>query len=110
MTPESLSPEEFQQRLAASPALLAYFSAPGCNVCVSLQPKIWELLEAEFPRMDKVYVDTSSSRELAAQQQVFAVPTLIGYFDGREFIRKGRSMGLGELRGELVRPYGLLFD
>jgi hypothetical protein len=47
--------------------------------------------------------------EVAAQNRVFAVPTLLVYFDGREYIRKSRNIGIGELEREIERPYSMIF-
>ena len=101
--------EELRAVITREPAVLAYFSTPDCRVCQALRPRVTELLAREFPRLRGLYVDCAASPEAAAQYQVFAVPTLIGFFEGREWFRKGRSVGLDELRAALGRPYGLLF-
>ena len=97
------------QHLVGEPALLAYFSTPDCRVCRALRPKVADLLAREFPLMAGVYVDCAALPEAAARHGVFSVPTLIAFFEGREWVRKGRSVGLSELRGAIERPYGLLF-
>jgi thioredoxin 1 len=102
--------QEFQQTVAEKPAVLAYFSTTECNVCKVLKPKVMELIESEFTEISLVYVEINQQPEIAAQNHIFAVPTLVVYFDGREFIRKSRNFGLNELRNELQRPYGLLFS
>jgi len=43
------------------------------------------------------YIDTTQSLELAAQQLVFAVPTLIRYIDEKEAQRFSRNVDLSEL-------------
>ncbi|MGK9368638.1 thioredoxin family protein [Melioribacter sp. Ez-97] len=88
---------------------LGYFSTPDCNVCKTLKPKVMELLEKEFPEVKFLYVDVSSSRELAAQLNVFAVPTLILFVDGKENFRMSRFVGLDELSDKIGRIYNLYF-
>jgi thioredoxin 1 len=102
--------KEFEEIVSEKPAVLAYFSTTECNVCKVLKPKVEELIKADFPEVSLVYVETNQAPELAAQNRIFAVPTLVVYFDGREFIRKSRNFGLDELRQELQRPYGLMFS
>jgi len=104
------SREDFSGLLSDNPAVLAYFSTPDCNVCKVLKPKVKELLSSDFPEMRFVYIDCNKHPDIAAQQNVFAVPTIVVYFDGRETIRKSRSFGVGELRDSLNRPYQLLFN
>lgn len=101
--------EELQGLIAAQPAVLVYFSTPDCGVCQALRPKVAELLARDFPRLSGVYVDCTALPDAAGQYLVFSVPTMIGFFEGREWTRWGRSVGLEEIRSGLDRPYGLLF-
>lgn len=89
--------------------MLAYFSTETCNVCKVLKPKVAELIQASFPEIKMVYIQTDKLPEVAAQNQVFAVPTLLVYFEGREYIRKSRNIGIGELEREIDRPYSMIF-
>lgn len=101
--------KEFNSVLKNEDAALFYFSHEECNVCKVLKPKVDELLELEFPRIKMYYVNTMEQPEIAGQQRIFAVPTIVVYFAGREYIRKSRNIGLSELRMELSRPYSMMF-
>jgi hypothetical protein len=48
--------------------------------------------------------------EVAAQNRVFAAPTIVVFFAGRETIRKSRAFGIDELKAEISRPYSLMFE
>ena len=102
--------EEFLKLKEEETALLAYFSTEACNVCRVLKPKVAELIHDEFPMIKMVYVKSDMLPEVAAQNQVFAAPTLIVYFEGREYIRKSRNIGIGELQKEIERPYSMIFS
>ncbi len=101
--------EEFLKIVEEAPALLAYFSTEACNVCKVLKPKVGELIDNEFPKIKMVYVQTDQLPEVAAQNRIFAVPTILIYFDGREYIRKSRNIGIAELQQEIDRPYSMFF-
>lgn len=92
------------------PALVLYFTSPECSVCKVLKPRIRELIERRFPRIRLEFIDISKDPELAGQFQIFTVPVLLVFFEGREFFRKVRNIHVGELERELERPYTLLFD
>jgi len=47
---------------------------------------------------------------VAGQHRVFAAPTILVFFDGRETIRKSRNIGIDELRREIERPYSMIFS
>jgi thioredoxin-like negative regulator of GroEL len=94
---------------AGQPAVAIWFSAAGCGVCSVLRPRVKALFEEVFPQVQWLEVDTTSQPEVAAQHQVFTIPTLLVFLDGREFLRRARNFSPAEVRDALERPYGLLF-
>lgn len=102
--------ETFSDILQNDDAALFYFSHEKCNVCKVLKPKVKELLEAKFPKMNMYYADTVLAPEIAGQNSVFAVPTILTFFGGREYGRKSRNIGLQELEIEIERPYSMIFE
>lgn len=110
MFTEIQSLEEFNRMKQEEPALLGYFSTEACNVCKVLKPKVAELIQEEFPKVKLAYVKSDILPEVAGQHQVFAAPTILIFFDGRETIRKSRNIGIDELRGEIRRPYSMIFS
>ena len=101
---------EFDELLAQEDAVLAYFSTDACNVCKVLKPKVIDMVAESFPQLKTVYVQSDHLPEVAAQNRVFAAPTIIVFFAGRETIRKSRAFGVDELRSEIRRPYSMMFD
>jgi len=102
--------EKFQNIIQDQQAVLVYFSHEKCNVCKVLKPKISNLLTEHFPKIKMYYSDTELFPEVAAQNSIFTVPTIVIFFDNKEFIRKSRNFGIDELKGELERPYNLMFN
>lgn len=101
---------DLEQFLTTHPAVLVYFSSPGCGVCHSLKPRVFELIREEFPSMQLAEIDCSEAVELAAQQGIHAVPSLLVFFDGRETLRLSRNFSVAALRSDLMRPYSMMFD
>ena len=102
MNPESLDPSNEN-------AILFYFTSTDCNVCKVLLPRVRELLASKFPRLKLHVVDIASNREIAGKYQIFTVPVVLVYFEGREFTRKVRNFSVQELEKEIERPYKLFF-
>ena len=94
--------------IAQHPAVALYFSAPTCNVCHALKPKLFEALETEFPAMQIMSVDISQTPDIASHYGVFAIPTLLVFLDGREFLRKSRHMSVNEVVEAVRRPYEIM--
>ena len=102
--------DEFHKTIETNDAALVYFSHEKCNVCKVLKPKIHELLEENFPKIKMFYADTELYPEIAAQNSIFTVPTIVIFFESKEFFRKSRNIGIEELRKEIERPYQILFS
>lgn len=102
--------DAFSKFIKMNEGTVTYFSTPACNVCKILKPKLLKLLSDKFPKMRFAYINIEDARELAAQNQIFAAPTILFHLDGREFIRKSRNVNLNVLSEELFRPYSMMFE
>lgn len=91
-------------------AALVYFSGENCGVCQVMQPRVKALLEQRFPRIAFARVATEQAGDLAAQKQVFAVPTMLVFFDGRESFRYARNFSIAEVEQDVARPYSMFFE
>ena len=76
---------------------MLYFSTTSCSVGENLEPKVIELLKNEFPLIQYQPIDMNENQVISAHFNVFAEPTVIVFFDGKETIRKSRNFSLQEL-------------
>lgn len=106
---EKLGLDQFEVLLKAKPALMVYFFQEKCGVCTGLFPKVQEMVSMEFPEMELLVLDAHQNRELAAQLRMMAVPGILVYFEGKEFLRANGLVTLGELKAKISRFYGLMF-
>jgi thioredoxin-like negative regulator of GroEL len=102
--------EAIQKTIDENPAVMLYFSAPTCNVCHALKPKLLEAIDANFEKFEIVSIDTSFEQETSAQFGVFSIPTVLVFLDGREFLRKTRHMSVDEVIREIQRPYEIMMS
>src|SRR5690606_17262728 len=90
-------------------AVAVYFSAPNCGVCFALKPKVETLFSKEFPLVKFILIEIDKSPGVSGEYGVFSAPTLLVFFEGKEFLRKGRLMGIQELQEKIERPYKMVF-
>jgi len=104
--------DNFEQVLDSTKqdGVLLYFSTPQCRVCKVLKPKIHDMLQEHYPKIEMHYVDTEKIPEASGHFSVFAAPTIILFLDGKEFIRQSRNIGVMELATHIERPYSLFFE
>ncbi|MDY0117493.1 MAG: thioredoxin family protein [Sulfurimonadaceae bacterium] len=91
-------------------AVMLYFSAPTCNVCHALKPKLFEAMESNFEVFEKVSIDISEAQDVAAHFGVFTIPTIIVFLEGKEFFKKSRNMSIDEVVKEIKRPYEMMLS
>ena len=92
------------------PVVLVIFSTPQCNVCHSLKPKIVDILGKKYHGLILAEVNSGSYPDLPALNGIFTSPSVLVYFEGKEYIRKSRVISIDDLDGEISRLYRLLFD
>ncbi len=102
--------EQLQTTIRTEVGVLLYFSGEKCNVCHALRPKFKEVFDKEFPQLRQIYLDAHENAEISAHYQVFSVPTMIVFMDGREFAREGRTVSMYQLSEKLKRPYTMMTD
>lgn len=101
--------DDFQASITSNDAVLIYFSHEQCNVCKVLKPKIEKMLSDNFPKIKMFYADTVLHPEIAAQNSIFTVPTILIYFDRKEYLRVSRNVSVVELEEKITRTYQLMF-
>lgn len=94
---------------AVTPGMLIYFFDDRCMSCVSLRPKVEKLMNERFGKMKLVWINSREFPELPAAWGVFASPTLLLFFDGKETKRFSKFISVPELEHAIERYYRMLF-
>lgn len=99
---------QVQNSINTGNPVLIYFSGENCSVCKVLKPKIEEEISKNFPLFDLLEVQTDIHKEITSHFTVFSIPTMLVFFDKKEFFRRGRNMSVSMLMEEIKRPYNLM--
>lgn len=100
--------DELQKHIENATIAVIYFSNEGCNVCKILKPKIREMIDMQFPRVEFVYVDIEKSPVISGQYRVFTIPTIDVYVDGKEHARFSRNVTMHDFEAAIRKPYDIL--
>lgn len=109
MIHEIKTQNEFNDVLTKNAATI-YFHSPECSVCKVLLPKLDNMLMECYPNLPLYVVKANEMLELCASLRVFAYPSVLIYFEGKETLRLSRNINLASLSEILERPYGLMFS
>lgn len=101
--------EELQNIIDTNDAVMVYFSGENCGVCKALMPKVKELFDNSYEKVKQVYISADKFPQTAAQFQVLTIPTLIVFFDKKEFVKQSRHISIQELSNAIDRPYSIFF-
>jgi thioredoxin-like negative regulator of GroEL len=101
---------QIQEAIANDEALIAYFYSDRCAPCISLRPKVKEMIANYYPKMKLYFINSEKYPEMTAQYGIFSNPTLVTFFDRKEYVRKSKYVSIPELRGEIDRLYEMMFS
>ncbi len=108
MIDSDLSLSDVEQIIKSELGVLLYFSTPTCNVCKALKPKITKAFDENFPLIKQYFIDSSISPDIPASMQIFSVPTIVVFLDGKEFARESRNVSIPQLIEKIKRPYEIM--
>jgi thioredoxin 1 len=109
MINELCSLEALQEILQFEKGVAVYFYSDRCAPCVSLRPKVEELIYSEFPELKLVFINSEIYPSIPAQFGVFANPCLLVFFEGKEYYRYSKYISIHQLLGDIVRIYSMVF-
>jgi len=101
--------EQTEELLKKETAVLLYFFSDSCAPCISLRPKVIELVNSSFPKMKLVFINSATNPMVPAHFSVFANPTLLIFFEGKEYNRLSKYVSISQLEEVIERPYSMIF-
>lgn len=102
--------EQAETLLKEEQAVLLYFYSDHCAPCLSLRPKVVELVCDHYSNIKVSFINGEKHPEIPAKFNSFSFPTIILYFEGKEYTRKSKYVAIPELSNTISRPYKMLFE
>lgn len=109
MQHELNTPDELKSLIESAKGLVVYFYSDWCAPCISLRPKVQQMVSEDFPEMKIVLINSEKSPEIPANYGVFANPAILIFFEGQEFRRYSKYISISQLGGEIERIYNMVF-
>lgn len=101
--------EELKNVKEKNSMVIVYFGSEMCGVCTALKPKIEELLKS-YPNIKSVQADVDISPEIAASLNIFTIPGILLFIDGKETIREARFISVPDIENKISRYYEMYFN
>lgn len=100
---------QLQEAIVNDEALIAYFYSDNCAPCKSLRPKVREMVEKDYPKMKLYFINSEKYPEMRSEFGIFSNPTLLIYFDRKEYLRKSKYVSIPEMKQGIQRLYDMMF-
>lgn len=100
---------EIESLVADNAAVLLYFYNDNCAPCKILRPKVQEMISTDFPEIEFRLINAEKYPATTASYGVFASPTLLVFFEGKEYIRESKNISISELHDKIERIYRMIF-
>lgn len=94
--------EKLEYLIKNKDMLMIYFGSKACGVCNSMKPKVENMIK-RYPAINAVMVEADRSLSLSAKFNVFTVPVILLYIEGKESIREVRIISLDNLEQKIAR-------
>ncbi|MBI9010601.1 MAG: thioredoxin family protein [Clostridiales bacterium] len=101
--------KEVQNIISNNTMVLTYFTSSDCNLCKDLFPKVKRMLE-EFPNVVAIRSEVDEELGLVGTYNVFTIPTIILFIEGKETIRRSRQIGIKEFSDAMNRYYSMIYE
>lgn len=84
-----MTPEEFNLKIqTADQPLLVYFWAPWCVPCRGMSPMVQETAAQYSGKVELIKINADDSPELIRSLHIMAIPTLVGFANGKTLFRR----------------------
>ena len=103
------SSEAIKELVNNNEIAMVYFGGNNCNVCNVMKPKVQEILK-DYPKIKSAQVDVEKSVEASATYNIFTIPSILIFIEGKEIIREARHISMQDLNSKIDRYYNMLFE
>ena len=101
--------KDISEFIENNPISIIYFSGSTCGACDAIKEKILKIIK-EYNEVKLLEINGVIEKELSATYDVFTLPILILFINGKETIRFGRYFDILEFKKLINRYYELIYN
>ena len=100
--------DEIKTIVAKNKMVLLYISSESCNVCKVIFPRLMDMLKY-YPQVTAVRADILELPLLSGEYNVFTIPCVLVFVDGKENLRQARFINLDYLNEQIDKSYNRFY-
>jgi thioredoxin-like negative regulator of GroEL len=101
--------ETIEELISNNEMVLLYFGGNNCSVCNVMKPKVKEMLK-DYPKIKSYQVDVEKSLGISAAYNIFTIPAILVFIEGKEIIREARHISMQDIDSKINRFYNMIFE
>ena len=87
---------------------IVYFSGATCGACDVIKEKVLQIIK-EYNEVKFIEINAIENKEIAAEYNIFSLPILLLFVDGKETLRLGRNFDILDFDKTVDRYYNIIF-
>ena len=100
--------EEINEFIKVNLIGVLYFSGATCGACDVIKEKVLHIIK-DYNEVKFLEVNAIENKEIATQYNIFSLPILLLFVDGKETLRIGRNFDVLEFKNSIDRYYNMIF-
>ena len=87
---------------------IVYFSGATCGACDLIKEKVLHVI-SNYNEVKLLEINAIENKEIAAEYNIFSLPILLLFVDGKETLRIGRNFDILDFEKTVDRYYNIIF-
>lgn len=100
--------EEIEEFIEKNLISIVYFSGATCGACDAIRDKVLYIIK-DYKEIKFMEVNAVENKEVAAAYNIFSLPILLLFINGKETLRIGRYFDVLDFKNSIDRYYNLIF-
>lgn len=100
--------DEIEEFIKVNLIGVLYFSGATCGACDVIKEKVLHITK-DYNGVKLLEVNAIENKKIAAEYNIFSLPILLLFVDGKETLRIGRNFDILEFKSYIDRYYNMIF-
>lgn len=100
---------EIEEFIKDNSISIVYFSGSTCGACDAIKEKILHIISEDYTKIKFLEVNAIENQEIAAAYNIFSLPILLLFVNGKETLRLGRYFDMLDFKKSIDRYYNIIF-
>ena len=100
--------KEIEEFIEDNMISIIYFSGSICGACDAIKEKVLHVIK-DYKEVKFLEINAVENKEIAAEYNIFSLPILLLFVNGKETLRVGRYFDMLDFKNSIDRYYNMIF-